>query len=174
MTRTGALALLAVACSSPEPAAQTAPSSHHASVDAAVVEVRPDTPVVQRKQRPLKQSRPVDIMLRSSPNGALAAVDGVPIGVTPVTWFGETFGVDVEFTFRKQGYATATYRFVPVQSGVVHARLDAALDPNTDPPPSLRRPPEPIPPVLQEDPPPAPLLVPETDPPGRQRPGPQP
>lgn len=71
-----------------------------------------------------RASRPVDIMLKSSPPNAMAAVDGVQVGPTPAYWQGEADGREHEFTFVLPGYATARYRFVPVTSGVVHARLE--------------------------------------------------
>ena len=78
-------------------------------------------PVVARAQT--RPGRPVDITLRSSPAGARVAVDGVPKGVTPAYWEGTT-GAEHEFTFVLEGYAMARYRFVPIASGVVHARLE--------------------------------------------------
>jgi hypothetical protein len=75
-----------------------------------------------------RASRPIDIVLRSSPPGATAAVDGVPIGSTPTYWSGEANGREHEFTFVLPGYAFARYRFVPITSGIVHARLDVLTD----------------------------------------------
>ena len=66
----------------------------------------------------------IDIVLRSSPSGAMAAVDGVSIGVTPTNWSGTADGQPHEFTFTRSGYAFARYRFVPITSGVIHARLE--------------------------------------------------
>ncbi len=72
------------------------------------------------KNRP---ARPIDITLKSEPHGALAAVDGRPIGTTPTYWAGEADGLEHEFTFTLRGHASARYRFVPVTSGVLHVRL---------------------------------------------------
>ncbi|MDB4955896.1 MAG: hypothetical protein JWO36_3465 [Myxococcales bacterium] len=69
-------------------------------------------------------AHPIDVTLRSTPSGASAIVDGVFVGVTPAFWSGEADGHEHEFTFVKPGYALARYRFVPVSSGVVHARLE--------------------------------------------------
>ena len=77
---------------------------------------------------PARVSRPIDIILRSSPPGATAAVDGVPIGATPTYWAGDANGREHEFTFVLPGYAFARYRFVPITSGVVHARLEVIAD----------------------------------------------
>lgn len=72
------------------------------------------------KNRP---ARPIDVTLKSEPQGALAAVDGRPIGTTPTFWAGESDGLEHEFTFALAGHATARYRFVPITSGVLHAQL---------------------------------------------------
>ncbi len=88
-----------------------------------------------------RPSRPIDIILKSSPPGASAAVDGVVVGRTPAYWYGEADGNEHEFTFVLPGHAVGRYRFVPIQSGTVHARLelisediiDAGVDPVTSP-----------------------------------------
>ena len=72
--------------------------------------------------------RPIDVILRSSPSGARAAVDGTPIGTTPTYWSGDADGREHEFTFVLAKHAVARYRFVPITSGVVHARLDPIAD----------------------------------------------
>ena len=72
--------------------------------------------------------RPIDVVLRSSPSGARAAVDGTPIGTTPTYWSGDADGREHEFTFVLAKHAVARYRFVPITSGVVHARLDPIAD----------------------------------------------
>lgn len=74
------------------------------------------------------RSRPIDIVLRSSPPGATAAVDGAPIGPTPTYWAGDANGREHEFTFVLPGYAFARYRFVPITSGIVHARLEVLAE----------------------------------------------
>jgi hypothetical protein len=94
-----------------------------------------------------RAARPIDIVLRSSPAGATAAVDGVPVGPTPTYWSGDANGREREFTFVLPGYAFARYRFVPITSGVVHARLEVLTD-DTDagvPPEMMRVPDAPAP-----------------------------
>ena len=83
--------------------------------------------------------RPIDVMLRSTPPGAKAAVDGVPMGNTPAYWSGEADGREHEFTFELAGYSMARYRFVPITSGIVHARLQRVADeqPHPEPPPEI-------------------------------------
>lgn len=82
--------------------------------------------------------RPIDVILRSTPSGARAAVDGVPLGATPAYWSGEADGHEHEFTFVLPGFAVARYRFVPITSGIVHARLQRVADePHVDPPPEI-------------------------------------
>ena len=83
-------------------------------------------------------ARPIEVTLRSSPPGATAAVDGTVVGTTPAYWGGEADGHEHEFTFDLKGFALARYRFVPVTSGVIHARLepiaeetDAGVSPET-------------------------------------------
>ncbi len=66
----------------------------------------------------------IGIMLKSTPPGAVAAVDGVQQGKAPVYWSGEADGREHEFTFVLRGHAVARYRFVPIASGVVHATLE--------------------------------------------------
>lgn len=50
-------------------------------------------------------------------------VDGVVVGTTPTYWSGTAAGRQHEFTFTLAEYQVAHYRFVPVTSGVIHARL---------------------------------------------------
>lgn len=76
----------------------------------------------RRDARPRK-GRPIELVLRSTPPGAIAAIDGVAIGPTPAVWQGSTDGTPREFTFVLPGYAIARYRFIPMQSGVVHGTL---------------------------------------------------
>jgi hypothetical protein len=105
----------------------------------------------------------VDITLRSSPPGAIAAVDGQQIGRTP-TYAPVMSGAQHDFTFVLDGYSAAHYRFVPIQSGVVHATLEVVTA-ETDAgvqqlPPEVLRPTEPPPPV----PPPATIVQPPPPP----------
>ncbi len=71
-------------------------------------------------------------MLRTTPHGAEARVDGVLIGLTPTFWFGESDGREHEFTFTRRGHAVGRYRFVPVQSGIIHAQLEPVAQDNPD------------------------------------------
>ena len=101
-----------------------------------------------------RAAHPIEVTLRSTPPGAIAAVDGTPVGPTPAFWGGDADGHEHEFTFELRGFALARYRFVPITSGVVHARLepiteetDAGVSPETavpaagavlvNPPPSV-------------------------------------
>jgi hypothetical protein len=75
-----------------------------------------------------RNARMIGIMLRSTPPGAIAAVDGQPLGPTPTYWEGEFTGSEREFTFALAKHAVARYRFVPTTSGVVHGRLEPIAD----------------------------------------------
>lgn len=79
----------------------------------------PATPRVTRHA-----GRPVEIMLRSTPSGANVSVDGPTVGKTPMTWTGGTG--DHVFSFYLAGHAFTQYKFLVVQTGVVHARLEPA------------------------------------------------
>jgi hypothetical protein len=72
----------------------------------------------------VREGKPIDITLRSTPPGAQVAVDGSVLGTTPAFWPGKADGREHEFVFTMHGYAIARYRFVPVASGVIHGRLD--------------------------------------------------
>jgi len=83
--------------------------------------------------RTVHTGKAIDIMLKSTPPGAMAAVDGVQMGPTPTYWpAGEADGREHEFTFVLRGFAVARYRFVPISSGVVHARLEAIVEDRPD------------------------------------------
>jgi hypothetical protein len=69
----------------------------------------------------------VELILRSTPPGATAAVNGIVAGTTPTYWQGEVSDRPVDVTFVLPGHALARYRFVPVRSGVVHASLDPLI-----------------------------------------------
>lgn len=85
-----------------------------------------DTPAASAPAtRPRRGARMLGILLRSSPAGALAAVDGQPVGRTPAYWEGELTGGEREFTFSLPGHISARYRFVPITNGVVHGHLEA-------------------------------------------------
>ena len=143
MSRTAALALLIAACSSssaPPPPPPAVPVD--AAVDGITIIGDHDpnarhldeggTGRVAPKQKPNRASRPIDIMLRTTPHGADARVDGVYIGLTPTFWYGDSDGREHEFTFTLRGYATGRYRFVPVQSGIIHAQLEPVAEDNPD------------------------------------------
>ncbi|MEO7096882.1 MAG: hypothetical protein ABI175_26725 [Polyangiales bacterium] len=76
---------------------------------------------------PKRPTRPIEIILRSTPGDAEAWVDGAYIGITPQVWGGET-GAPHTFMFKKAGYAVAQYRFVPVTTGILHPRLDPVAE----------------------------------------------
>jgi hypothetical protein len=157
-----ALVALALACSSKseppraEPPPGEPPRAEPATADRSVAPAadpsappRVDRDPAPPAERPAQaRTRPIDIVLRSSPPGATAAVDGVPIGPTPTYWSGDANGREHEFTFVLPGYAFARYRFVPITSGIVHARLEVLTD-DTDAgvPPEMMRAPEAAPPL---------------------------
>ena len=103
-----------------------------------------------------RTGRPIDVTLRSTPPGAEVAVDGAYLGTTPTYWPGQADGREHEFTFTLPGHAIARYRFVPVTSGVIHARLEPIVEepdagvpqsePEPEPPPERHVPPPPPPP----------------------------
>lgn len=108
------------------------PSGMHMDEDTAphAVTVQPN---------PNHPAHPIDVTLRSSPPGAYVSVDGQSLGNTPAFWSGMADGHEHEFLFQLHGHAIARYRFVPVSSGVIHARLDPiAEEPDAGvPPPEL-------------------------------------
>ncbi|HEU4613258.1 MAG TPA: PEGA domain-containing protein [Kofleriaceae bacterium] len=118
-------------------------------------------PPEQPVRRPVRQGRPIDITLRSTPPGAQVAVDGAVIGNTPAYWSGMADGREHEFVFTMRRHAIARYRFVPVSSGVIHGRLDPIRE-DTDagvpaPPPEVV--PPRAPPAPSENPPFAPPAI---------------
>src|SRR5688572_20465646 len=100
----GVGALLLAACS---PSSDPVPTVVEAPRDAAILGDAADEPAprIARKQRPFKEPRPIEITLRSTPSNATASVNGEVVGETPVTWFGQTFGIDVEFVFVLKNHA---------------------------------------------------------------------
>jgi len=111
---------------------------------------------------------PIDITLRSSPSGAMVMVDGVQVGTTPAYWHGQADGTEHQFTFVLPGHEVAFYHFVPITSGVIHARLeqvayeDAGVDESDEPAPA----PAPPPPTSAPPPPtsaPPPVAAPPVD-----------
>jgi hypothetical protein len=136
----GCAALLLGACSNDRPASAP-PRAASAPPDAAPPPPTTTVPIydpstglplddddASRRTRGSRPRRILEITLRSTPSGALAAVDGSIIGRTPTLWEGEFTGQEREFTFVLPGYAIARYRFAPITSGVVHGRLDRATD----------------------------------------------
>lgn len=131
-----------------------------------------DGPAVATPTRPGKRvGKPIEIMLRSTPSGARAYVDGNFIGVTPTFWPGDT-GAEHEFTFAMPQYELARYRFVPVQTGVLHARLEQVMgDVDAGVPPShlVGQPPLSVvpetPPLAPVTPPPPPTVISPSTPP---------
>lgn len=102
---------------------------------------------------PSRERHPIDVTLRSTPPGALVSVDGNPAGTTPAFWAGYADGRPHEFAFSLDRFETARYRFVPVTSGVIHARLDPIAeerDAGVAPPPAVApvQPPPVAPPPL--------------------------
>ncbi len=89
------------------------------------------TPLVPKTSRvsPSQKNKgaTIDLILRSSPPGATASIDGKVIGVTPTFWSGEAGHKNHDFTFVKDGFSMARYRFVAVKSGVVHASLSPLI-----------------------------------------------
>ncbi|HKE20182.1 MAG TPA: hypothetical protein VKB80_35150 [Kofleriaceae bacterium] len=79
---------------------------------------------IPRRPAHPRKGRTIQIVLRSSPPGAVAAVDGITVGPTPALWEGAVETTPREFTFVLPGYAMARYRFVPTRSGIVHGTLE--------------------------------------------------
>jgi hypothetical protein len=100
----------------------------------------PTGPVAARptNKRPGRQ---IEILLRSSPPNSTVYVDGLEVGRTPTYWIGET-GAEHEFTFSLPRHALARYKFFPITTGTLHARLDPVAN-DVDagvPPPGLVQP----------------------------------
>lgn len=168
-----ALVVAVAACSSTPPAPAPPPPPADAAID-GITEIGSYDPTsgmhldddavgsaVARPPMQRRAGRPIEVTLRSQPPQADVFVDGVPLGTTPAFWMGEANGKEHTFTFRLRGHATAVYRFVPVQSGVVHGRLvpvgpDAepagVLPPPPPPPEAKRTPPAPPPTVVSPKP----------------------
>ncbi len=95
------------------------------SVDPNDVHLDDDATVpVPQVRTPRRVARRLEVLLRSSPPGAFATVDGVPVGPTPILWEGDFTGREREFTFTLVGHRVARYRFVPLSNGIVHGRLE--------------------------------------------------
>ncbi|MCE9578005.1 MAG: hypothetical protein K8W52_33040 [Deltaproteobacteria bacterium] len=128
------LAVLAISACGGGAAPASAPPAEVIDAAPAVIDAAPapapapapddDGPDPQPGARPaVRGHRTLELLLQSTPPGALAAVDGVIIGATPTYWQGEFTGGQREFTFIRPGYAIARYQFVPVVNGIVHGRL---------------------------------------------------
>jgi hypothetical protein len=162
------------ACSSKAPKPEPQPASQ-LPIDAGTHQLSLGTPIANpighldddvghRTTQPAasRTSRPIDVILRSTPTSAQAAVDGIVIGPTPAYWSGNADGREHEFTFVLSGHAIARYRFVPITSGTIHARLIPIAPDEVD---TGKPPPELVPPAMKQPdapPPPqpdAPLIV---------------
>jgi hypothetical protein len=186
MLRYGLVALVIAGCSGgnepSKPADPTPPAAP--PPDAPTVELQPSgvfdpaggrhldddlpplaTIPVPAQGRPHGAQRPIDLTLRSTPPGAMAAVDGVQVGPTPTFWSGDANGRVHEFTFVSPHYSVARYRFVPVTSGILFARLDSVA--GDEPTPDAGVPPIPMAPVGVLPPAPVPTVI---TPPPRPRP----
>ena len=111
-----------------------------------------------RPPRSTRERRSVQILLRSTPVGALAQVDGQLVGKTPQLWEGDG-GRAHTFTFSLTGHTPTRYEFVTLTDGVVHSRLLKAAGPTPVTPPTTERMPQPLPvkPVPPPPPPPPPI-----------------
>ncbi len=147
MFRAGAamVVVISAGCSgkSPAPAPEPGPPPlGDAGADAVAPHVADNGTTEPVRALPKRPGRPIEVILRSVPLGANVAVDGTPVGVTPQMWSGETGG-EHEFTFTIDGYSMARYRFIPITSGIVYARLEPVAeepDAGVAPPPELVQP----------------------------------
>jgi PEGA domain-containing protein len=180
------VAVLAAGCGGDKQPAPAPADPPHAPADAGVTARTPtvtldpgngahlDDDVARRpsSNNPARQGKPIDITLRSTPSGAAAFVDGTPVGPTPTYWSGVADGRPHEFTFTLSGYDIARYRFVPITSGVIHARMspvsedvDAGVPeivvPPADAPVAPLAPPTVIAPAPDAPPAPAPPVGPQ-------------
>ena len=99
-------------------------------LDGAGSAYQPSTPRPRIVLSKKSEGKAIELVLRSTPPGAIAAIDGKPIGNTPTFWQGTADGQPHEYTFTKNGYSIARYRFVATQSGVVHGSLKALVQPH--------------------------------------------
>lgn len=115
-----------------------------ATVPPAAGDFHLDDPDIDYRRSPQRRGRTavaevphIHMILRSSPAGAVASVDGTVIGRTPAYWEGEANGQPREVTFVLPGHAMARYRFIPVTSGTIHGKLDKLRVelPDAGPPP---------------------------------------
>ena len=117
-----------------------------------------EMPAPRPVPRAARDRRPIQLLLRSTPPGALAIVDGIRVGPTPVLWEGEVTGEAREFFFVLAGHALGRYKFVPITNGIVHATLAKSTDDPSAAPPELppMAPPAPRPPAGSARPAPEP------------------
>jgi len=119
--------LIASACSGTAEGPKLEPTPAIPSDGGADALAQPVAATPTARPAPKRPTRPIEIILRSTPGESEAWVDGAYIGITPQVWGGET-GAPHTFMFKKAGYAMAQYRFVPVTTGILHPRLDPVAD----------------------------------------------
>ncbi|MCP4447043.1 MAG: PEGA domain-containing protein [Myxococcales bacterium] len=102
----------------PAPAAITVAPPTGTHLDGDTASYRPRDYQLRKNK-----SKTIELVLRSSPPGATASIDGKAIGVTPTFWSGTADQRAHDFTFVKGGYTMARYRFVATHSGTVHGSL---------------------------------------------------
>lgn len=119
-------------------AAKSAPAPKPAKADEGDVGFL-DPPPGQTKwhaaPEPVRRNRPekiVHLTLRSTPANAQVLVDNERVGHTPTYWEGPADGKPHDFVFILPGYAVARYRFVPIQDGHVHPRLERLVKEEPD------------------------------------------
>ncbi len=112
----------------PKPVPQDAPFRALGPTPSEAPLPRPSNEDFRRPAPSNRPGRPIDVILRSTPPAAEASVDGVPLGTTPAYWSGMADGREHEFVFVLPSHAVARYRFVPITSGVIHARLEPISD----------------------------------------------
>jgi hypothetical protein len=97
-------------------------------IDGDGIGYRPAGQPLRAQPQTRNKGNAIELVLRSTPPGAIASIDGKPIGNTPTFWRGAADGKPHEYTFTKRGYSMARYRFVSTQSGVVHGSLKALVE----------------------------------------------
>ncbi len=137
--RAAVLVVLVAACSektdAPPPApAPLTPPADASSVDgittitgydpASGMHLDDDNPNRTQPKRPMRNGTPIGILLKSTPSGAAAFVDGEYVGDTPHYWSGIADGSTHEFAFAKANYALARFSIVPISSGTLHPTLE--------------------------------------------------
>jgi hypothetical protein len=113
-----AFALLFLCACTTSPSLPTAaPVIPDATPVPAVVPAEPATPP------PPVDRRKLQLTLRSTPPGAIVAVDGRHLGITPLSLQLPDDGALHEFAFVLAGHAPWKVRFAPIQDGVIHGHL---------------------------------------------------